>query len=231
MKKWAFVSDFDGTISKKDFYWLVIERYFPEGRDLYPKWKSGEWKDIDFLAKVFTSINQEEAQIAEDILAIPIDEDVPDFVRCVQKAGGDFYILSAGTDYYIKPIVESFGLEKVTVLSNKGVYRNKNIYMDIDPAHWSYSERYGIDKAAVIKRLKEEYDIVYFAGDSEPDSHPAAFADRTYATKALPEILDGKSVPYVRFERFQDIEKDLVEQGQLPKTEKKPVGSKVKTRN
>ncbi|MGA9288640.1 MAG: 2,3-diketo-5-methylthio-1-phosphopentane phosphatase, partial [Anaerobacillus sp.] len=25
MENWAFVSDFDGTISKKDFYWLVIE--------------------------------------------------------------------------------------------------------------------------------------------------------------------------------------------------------------
>lgn len=34
MKKWAFVSDFDGTISNKDFYWVIIEKYYPEGRDL-----------------------------------------------------------------------------------------------------------------------------------------------------------------------------------------------------
>ncbi len=28
MNKWAFVSDFDGTISHKDFYWMVIENIF-----------------------------------------------------------------------------------------------------------------------------------------------------------------------------------------------------------
>ncbi|MFP3361713.1 2,3-diketo-5-methylthio-1-phosphopentane phosphatase, partial [Planococcus sp. SIMBA_143] len=47
MKKWAFVSDFDGTISKKDFYWLVIDTYYPEGKPLYKKWKAGEMQDID----------------------------------------------------------------------------------------------------------------------------------------------------------------------------------------
>ncbi|OLN22195.1 2,3-diketo-5-methylthio-1-phosphopentane phosphatase [Domibacillus antri] len=217
MEKWAFVSDFDGTISKKDFYWQVIDNYFPEGRELYTKWKNGEWNDIDFLAKVFASINRKEEQITEDILSIPVDEDVPDFVRRVQQAGGDFYILSAGTDYYIRPIVNYLGLEQVTVFSNKGVFRDQNIQLEIDPNHWSYSERYGIDKAAVIRRLKEEYDIVYFAGDSEPDSHPAELADRTYATGALPDILDEKSVSYVRFRRFNDIAADLAAEGRLPK--------------
>jgi 2-hydroxy-3-keto-5-methylthiopentenyl-1-phosphate phosphatase len=215
--KWAFVSDFDGTISKKDFYWLVIDKYFPEGRELYPKWKSGEWRDIDFLAKVFASIYQKEEQIAEDILSIPIDEDVPDFVRRVQQAGGDFYILSAGTDYYIRPIVENRSLEKITIFSNKGMFRDQNIHLEIDPNHWSYSERYGIDKAAVIQRLKEEYEVIYFAGDSEPDSHPAVFADRTYAKEGLPDILEEKGLPFVRFDRFKDIEADLVAEGRLPK--------------
>ena len=70
MKKWAFVSDFDGTISKKDFYHLVIEKYFPEGKELFKQWKNGTIKDIDFLAKVFTSIHKEEAQIVEDIFFV-----------------------------------------------------------------------------------------------------------------------------------------------------------------
>lgn len=42
---------------------------------------------------------------------------------------------------------------------------------------WKYSERYGIDKATVIKKLKEEYEVVHYAGDSEPDSHPAVFEE------------------------------------------------------
>lgn len=77
MNKWAFVSDFDGTITDKDFYHFVIEKYFEDGRKLYTKWKADDMKDIDFLAAVFGSINQEEEVIIDDIKSIKIDEHVP----------------------------------------------------------------------------------------------------------------------------------------------------------
>lgn len=105
VKKWAFVSDFDGTISKQDFYIVMMDKYFPEGRKLFQKWRAGGLKDIDFLSSIFQSINQDEEQIIKDILNIPIDEYVPDFIKRVQTSGADFYILSAGTDYYIKHIL------------------------------------------------------------------------------------------------------------------------------
>lgn len=53
MKKWVFVLDFDGIILKKDFYWIVIEKYFSEGEEFFCWWKVGEMKDIDFLFIVF----------------------------------------------------------------------------------------------------------------------------------------------------------------------------------
>lgn len=90
MKKWAFVSDFDGTISKKDFYHLVMEKYFHEGASLFTKWKAGEMKDIEFLSTVFSSIHQNETQIIEDIHSLEIDEHVTAFIRKVQAQGGGF---------------------------------------------------------------------------------------------------------------------------------------------
>ncbi|KGX86997.1 MtnX-like HAD-IB family phosphatase [Pontibacillus litoralis] len=213
MKKWAFVSDFDGTISNKDFYWIVIEKYFPEGEKLYHQWKAGQVKDIDFLRTVFQSIDQDEEQIVTDILNIPIDEHVPAFIQHVQQSDGDVYILSAGTDYYIHHIMRKYGMEDVTVLSNKGYYEANNIHLDIDPAHHHYSARYGIDKAKVIQSLKEEYEIVHFAGDSEPDSHPAVYADVTFAKDALQHILKEKDVPYVAVNNFKEIEQELIQEG------------------
>jgi len=213
MKKWAFVSDFDGTISKKDFYWLVIDTYYPEGKPLYKKWKAGEMQDIDFLSQVFQSIDQHEEQIIQDILSLPIDEHVPSFIRTVQDSGGDFYILSAGTDYYIHHILEHYGIQDVPVFSNKGYYENKNVHLSIDENHKHYSRRYGIDKSKVIAELKETYDVVYFAGDSEPDSHPAKVADLTFAKDALQDLLKEKNVPYVAVDSFQQIEEFLREKG------------------
>ncbi len=209
MENWAFVSDFDGTISKKDFYWLVIEAYFPEGQALYTKWKAGEYQDIDFLEQVFKSINQNEEQIIEDILSLPVDEHVPSFIEAVQQHGGDFFILSAGTDYYIHHILKHYGIQNVPVFSNKGYYENKNVHLSIDKAHSHYSRRYGIDKSKVITELKEKYDVVYFAGDSEPDSHPAKVADLTFAKDALQGILRENNVPFVPIHSFEDIEKVL----------------------
>ena len=215
MEKWAFVSDFDGTISKQDFYWMVIDKYFPEGRELFKKWKSGELKDIEFLGTVFASINQSEQKIIDDIHSIPIDEYVPDFIQHVQKNGGDFYILSAGTDYYIHYILKKYGITDVEVFSNKGFFKEDNVHMDIDENHWHYSERYGIDKSKVIQKLKEEYETIYFAGDSEPDSHPAKFADVTFAKDALQDLLRQQGVPFVAVETFEDIEQYLKEKGRI----------------
>ncbi len=215
MKKWAFVSDFDGTISKEDFYKMVMNRYYPEGEERYKLWKNDELLDIEFLSDVFTSIDQEEEQILRDILTIPIDEYVPTFIKYVQNQGGDFYILSAGTDYYIYQILQKYGIKNVKVFSNEGYYHERNIHMKIDKEHPHYSERYGIDKSKVILELKEQYDTLYFAGDSEPDSHPAQYADITYAKDALQDILRERGIDFVPVQTFEEIEQDLKARGVL----------------
>jgi 2-hydroxy-3-keto-5-methylthiopentenyl-1-phosphate phosphatase len=215
MNKWAFVSDFDGTISKQDFYWLVINKYFPEGQELFDKWKRAELLDIDFLSEVFASIHQDEDQIIADILSIPIDEHVPSFIKKVQENNGDFYVLSAGTDYYIYHILKKYGIHNVKVFSNEGYFHEKNVLMNIDENHRHYSKRYGIDKSKVILELREQYEHVYFAGDSEPDSHPAAHADVTFAKDGLQDILKEKQIPFVAVETFAEIETYLRGKGVL----------------
>lgn len=215
MKKWAFVSDFDGTISKKDFYHHVIEHYFPEGEVLYKKWKAGQMLDIDFLGDVFTSINEEEESLIKSILTLPMDEHIGQFIKLVQKNGGDFFILSAGTDYYIRHILDELGAVDVEIFSNEGFYHKKNIHLKIDQEDWKYSERYGIDKSKVILKLKEQYETVYFFGDSEPDSHPAVYADLTFAKDALCGLLEEKGIKYVGVNSFKEVEAYLRDSGRL----------------
>ncbi|OAT82484.1 2,3-diketo-5-methylthio-1-phosphopentane phosphatase [Bacillus sp. MKU004] len=215
MNKWAFVSDFDGTITKKDFYQIVIDKYFNEGKDLYNQWKSNEIKDIEFLASVFSSINQEEDIIIEDIKSIDIDEYVPTFIKNVQNSNGDFYILSAGTDYYIHHLLNHYGVDGVKVFSNEGYYEDKNVHLHLDSSHPHHSERYGIDKSKVIADLKKEYEFVCFAGDSEPDSHPAKLAHVTFAFAQLQDLLKNLSLPCINVRNFKEIERYLREKNYL----------------
>lgn len=215
MGKWAFISDFDGTISKKDFYWIIIEKYYPEGETLFREWKNGDMQDIEFLSRVFRSINQSEEQILKDIHDIPIDEHAIGFIEKVQKQGADFYILSAGTDYYINEILSKYGLENIGVFSNRGSFNDQNVHLDIDENAWHYSTRYGIDKSVVLKKIKENYDFVFYFGDSEPDLHPANFADKMFAKDVLITILREQNIPCIPVRDFKDVEMFLIEEGWL----------------
>lgn len=215
MKKWAFVSDFDGTISKEDFYWMIIYKYFPEGHELYRNWKKGELRDVEFLGIVFASIKQSEEQLIDFIHSIEIDEYVPAFIKTVQENGGDFIVLSAGANYYIDHLLEKYEVEQVDVYANESFFHNDHIRLNIDKSRWHYSERYGIDKSKVIQKLKENYETVYFIGDSEPDSHPAEYADKTFAKGKLQQLLDEREIPYKPVDTFKEVEECLIEQGMI----------------
>ncbi|MGM0847045.1 MAG: MtnX-like HAD-IB family phosphatase [Bacillota bacterium] len=215
MKKWAFVSDFDGTISEQDFYDLVIERFYNEGRELYTQWKNGEMKDIEFLGEVFKNINDDEENLLEEIREIPIDEFAMTFIKKVQQNGGDFFILSASTDYYINHLLKHYEIQNVKVYSNEGYFEDEGVHLKLDEAHPHYHERYGIDKSIVIQDLQKEYETVHFIGDSEPDTHPAIHADLVFAKKALQTMLREQDVPFIAVETFQDVEKYLKNEGYL----------------
>ena len=104
-----------------------------------------------------------------------------------------------------------------SVYSNEGYFHQNNVHLHLDPAHRWHSERYGIDKSSVIQELKETYETIYFAGDSEPDSHPAKYADVTFAKDSLQDLLRGQNVPFVPVETFKDIEQYLIKHNVIKK--------------
>ncbi|RKL69301.1 2,3-diketo-5-methylthio-1-phosphopentane phosphatase [Salipaludibacillus neizhouensis] len=217
MVKWAFISDFDGTISKKEFYWILIDTYFPEGKQLYHRWKNGELTDIEFIKKVFGSINQSEDIIKKQIQEMPLDEHAIPFIHKVLENDGDFYILSPGTDYYIQQILAKNNLSNIDVFSNKGFFKDKNIHLEIDRNAWNYSEHCGVDMEVTFKKLKEPYDYVFYYGDSELDALPAKYADQTFAKNLLINALIDNKQPFIPVRDFKDVQTFLTEEGWIMK--------------
>jgi 2,3-diketo-5-methylthio-1-phosphopentane phosphatase len=214
--KFIFISDFDGTLTNKDFYQIIIDNYLGDtGADLYKAWKRNEYKDIDFLDKIFTSINRSEALILEDILNIPFDPFAKDFIGKIKSMGGDFAVLSAGTSYYIHKLFNNLGILDVDVYSNEGYYKDNGIHFKLDKESPFYSEVYGIDKEKVVKSLKEKYEIIYFAGDSAPDMKAAKLADITFAKGVLQELLSKENHPFIPVNNFKEIEEYLIKKGVL----------------
>ena len=214
MKKFAFVSDFDGTLTEKDFYHIVIDNYLQDwGRPFYEDWKKTKKINVEFLNKILGSIGRTEEEILDEIHRLPLDEYAVDFIRRVQKAGGEFYILSAGTTYYIDRLLAQRQIEGVKVISMSGVYKDGGIEITPDEESPYFSEIFGINKAKVVEDLKKEFETVFFAGDSEPDLGAAKEADIAFAKKDLKELLSKEQQEFVAFENFKEIDKYLEARG------------------
>lgn len=214
MTTFAFVSDFDGTLTQRDFYHIIIDKYLKDwGRKYYEDWKRNNKINVEFLNKIFGSIGRLEEEIREDIHQIPIDEYAVKFIKKVQAQGGRFYILSAGTSYYIEILLEHLGIKEVTIISMKGCYKDGGIEITPDPTSPYYSEVFGLDKRRVIEDLKRKYDRVFFAGDSEPDLEAAKASDLAFAKSELKELLFREKRKFVPFEGYRQIDSYMDENG------------------
>lgn len=210
-KRFLFLSDFDGTLSEKDFFHVIIDRHFQkESEKLYADWDNKVMTDLEYLSRLFGSIGRDEAGIDEDIDQIPFDPDAKRVIEHVRKLGGDFIVISAGTDYYIKRLFNRYGIRDVPIISNPGEYKDLGIRLNVDPAGRYYSKLYGIDKEKVAHDLMKDYDTVFFAGDSLPDLKAALLADTIFAKGKLQGLLDSENRSYVPISSFADIENYLI---------------------
>lgn len=206
MKNFIFVSDFDGTLTEKDFYKIIMDKYLKEKcRNLYKDWRNKKIRDIDYLGYVFENIGRNEKEILEDIMEISIDPYAKEFINNVKSSGGDFAVVSAGTSYYIERLFESKEIKNVTIYSNKSIFKDNGLHFQLDETSEFYSSIYGIDKEKVVKKLKEKYNLIFYAGDSEPDLKAALISDVVFARGSLSELLRENDKKFIEFKNFQDI--------------------------
>lgn len=216
MKKFAFVSDFDGTLTDKDFYHIVMDKYLKDwAPGYYDEWIKTKRIDVEFLNKIFGAMDRNEEEILEDILALPLDPYAMDFIKQVERSGGDFFILSAGTSYYIVKLLAHYNIKNITVISMEGIYQNRGIQILPDSSSEFYSDKWGVDKEKVIISLKQEYEKVFFAGDSEPDMGAAKVADYAFARNKLQDLLRSADIPFMPFNKYNEIEEYMLQQGWL----------------
>ncbi|TYQ15868.1 UNVERIFIED_CONTAM: HAD superfamily phosphoserine phosphatase-like hydrolase/2,3-diketo-5-methylthio-1-phosphopentane phosphatase [Acetivibrio alkalicellulosi] len=214
MKDFAFVSDFDGTFSLKDFYHIIIDKYLgDQGKNFYHNWKKTKKINVEFLNRIFSSIRLDEEELQQEIFKIPVDESAIKLIQEVKKRDGNFYILSAGTSYYIKVLFEHLNITDVEIISMKGIYLEGGIKIIPNEDSPYYSSIFGIDKGKVIKYLKSRYKEVFFAGDSEPDFQAAKTADLAFGKGELKDLLVKENIPFVPFEDFSEIINYMEERG------------------
>src|SRR5215475_8691588 len=96
-----FVSDYDGTITDKDFYSLLAERYVPANTpDYFARYREGRISHFEAMAAYFAFAPTEEQQLEELLAASQADPDLAHQLRfCSVRAGnfGWFRLAPPGT--------------------------------------------------------------------------------------------------------------------------------------
>ena len=210
-QKIVLISDFDGTISKKDFFYMVTDTVLKNKKDALLPWQdylNGKIKHIDAMTGIFSQIHLTQDELDKFISTIEIDPYFYDTAKyCVEK-NIPFYICSAGTNYYIKKrISDTLSKYNIILVSNDATYSQQNGMKLIAPEETSpyYNSNTGIAKDKIVQKLKNDGFFTIYAGDGKPDFKSAKIADIVFAKDMLLELCKKENIKTKSFNDFNDI--------------------------
>lgn len=170
----VLVSDFDGTMTRHDFYQLARARWWnPADPDPWREYLAGRMTHFDALNRFFARIRADESSLRAFAETMELDPTLAPSLARLHQAGWRIVIASAGCEWYIRHLLA--GVATPFVLhANPGVLTpDGGLRMVAPTTSPFFSPETGINKTAVARDAMSHADRVAFAGDGPPDLPPA----------------------------------------------------------
>jgi 2,3-diketo-5-methylthio-1-phosphopentane phosphatase len=210
------VSDFDGTVTRYDFFDRVRKRWpFPPQDDPWEKFVAGEITHFQALAEIFGSIRTTEADLLKLADSMELDASFAKSARALQESGWEIVIASAGCRWYIEYLLKKAGVS-VSVYANPGVFDpERGLLMSLPERTPFFSPTKGVNKAAIVQDALKRSDLVAFAGDGRPDLRSAILVrpELRFARGWLAQALSERGEIFHPFECWSEIA-DLLWKGE-----------------
>jgi len=208
-----FISDYDGTITDKDFYTLLAERYIPaDTPDYFTQYRDGRITHFEAMSAYFGFAPTEEQQLEKLLADSQADPDLGAAAALLQRTGWDLWVVSAGSSWYVERVLRRAGVT-ATVYSNPGRIENGRglVLEKLDPSSPYHSPSVGVDKSAVVRHALSVAEMVAFAGDGPPDLEPALLVrpDLRFARGLLAEALRQRGEAFRPFSQWSEIAREL----------------------
>lgn len=210
----VLVSDFDGTMTRHDFYKLAIESLLPASTpDYWAAYRAGTITHFEALRRYFAAIRASEDDVQAVTKKMELDRGLPTAVNTLHAAGWKVVVSSAGCDWYIRRLLSEAGVE-VEVHSNPGQFvAGQGLLMEMPIGSPFLSRSLGVDKEAVVRHYLASGRTVAFAGDGFPDVAPARLVpeDLRFAHGDLAAVLRGEGLSFQTFDLWSDISRVLLQ--------------------
>jgi 2-hydroxy-3-keto-5-methylthiopentenyl-1-phosphate phosphatase len=209
------VSDFDGTMTKYDFFDLA-RRDLPSAadHDFWQDFVDGKITHFEALAGIFASIRTDLPTIEDLVERMELDPSLPDSIHRLRAAGWEIVVASAGCDWYIRRLLAKAGVQ-LEVHANPGVFAPETGLLLSLPIDSPYFKREtGIDKSAIVQKALDFDPGAVFAGDGRPDLAPSKLVApaRRFATGWLAHHLKNDGEEFRPFETWSQIADALLEE-------------------
>ncbi|GAB5401871.1 MAG: MtnX-like HAD-IB family phosphatase [Aureliella sp.] len=210
----VFVTDFDGTITKHDFYLLAIQRLIPSDcPNHWDEYRCGRLTHFDALAEYFRAIRKDESEVFEVLREMQIDENLSCSVSSLRQQGWHIVVTSAGCQWYIDQLLSDAGVE-LEVHANPGTYSTATgLEMKRPVSSEFLSHEIGIDKPAVVRHWCKQAQTVAFAGDGYPDAEAAKLVpnELRFARGDLAQQLTDENISFRPFANWSEIATALLD--------------------
>lgn len=214
MKRQFLITDFDGTMTERDFFRIALERLPTDAAKPWERYEAGLCSHFDALAQIFIRLRATTAEYDAILDAMRLDDRAAAAMARLDRAGWRVEIASAGCSWYIERLLRRHGIQ-ATVHANPGFISLQGALILLAPVSSPFhAPETGIDKAAVVRRHLARGAVVAYAGDGRPDLPPALLAppERRFATGWLADELTRRGEPFRRFDCWHDIAVTLTEE-------------------
>jgi 2,3-diketo-5-methylthio-1-phosphopentane phosphatase len=209
----VLVTDFDGTISRRDFFELAVERFVKEDApDYWNEYAAGRLTHFEAMRDIYAHIRCDEETLAETVRDMEVDPRMGEAVESLRLGGWEVIVVSAGCDYYIGRHLEEAGVG-LTVHTNPSTFDPaRGLRMELPVGSPFLSVTHGIDKQAVVRDALARYERVAFAGNGPPDLGAALLVapEMRFARGWLARELERRGAGFHRFRWWSEIAARLV---------------------
>jgi 2,3-diketo-5-methylthio-1-phosphopentane phosphatase len=202
------VSDFDGTMTRRDFYRLVVESLLPpDTPDYWGQYRAGAITHFECLRRYFAEIRASESEVLAVVARMELDPELPRAVAQLREAGWDVVVTSAGCDWYIRRLLGEAGVD-IEVHANPGRFvEGRGLLLELPTDSPYLSQTHGIDKAAVVRQFLDKGCITAFAGDGFPDAAPCRLVPPSlrFAKDDLADVLRAEGLEFTPFKVWSEV--------------------------
>lgn len=206
--RFAYLCDFDGTVSPSDIGAALAKRFSPDGRaegpELLARWFRGELghRELTEAQCGLLSVTAEEALAFTRGFAL--DPHFAPFVREAESRGDTVMVLSEGLDFYVADQLGRAGLAGVPFAANVARFEGRRLVPEF-PYAAAGCGSCGNCKAVHVRRWRERGYATVLVGDGFSDRCGAREADRVLARRDLLAWCRIEGIAAEPFESFEDV--------------------------